>query len=305
MIMFCLASTAMAQQDALFSQYIFNGLMVNPAYAGSRGTLSATYYLRKQWWGFNGSPFTQNISIHSPIKHARNAIGGSVFYDQIGPTQTISVNANYAYMIPFEDVGTLSFGIQGGFSYFNNNLNNIRLTDQSDQAANVNNYTAILPNVGAGVYFFDEKWYVGFSVPEIITNSLVKKGWADQFQSRQDRIYLLSGGLMFPLNMHLKFRPSVLGRFTPGAPIQFDLNAHLLIRDRVWVGIGYRTQDAIIFNAAVEIADLFRIGYSYDMATTQLFSLQSGSHEFMIGFDLKHKFKQSTPLLHIDSPRYF
>lgn len=284
------------QQQTMYTQYMFNGLALNPAYAGSHGALSLTALTREQWSGLEGAPSTQTFAIHSPIKNKNISLGMVLLRDQIGVSKEHSVYGSYAYRIAM-DKGTLSMGLQVGFTSYREDLNDLLLLQRP--AADFQNYkSSFLPNFGAGLFYTSERFYVGFSVPRMLQNSIDQDNPVSF--AKEVRHYFLTGGYLFYLSKDLKLKPNFLLKVVEGAPIQLDLNANLLIKDLIWVGISHRF--GADWNAILELqlSKRFRLGYAYDFAsTTDLSAVQSGSHEFMLNYVFVK------PEQRMKSPRFF
>lgn len=280
----------------MYTQYMFNGLALNPAYAGSHGELSLTALTREQWSGLEGAPSTQTFAIHSPIKNKKISLGMVLLRDQIGVSKEHSVYGSYAYRIAMEK-GTLSMGLQVGFTSYREDLNDLLLlhrpaADFQDQKS------SFLPNFGAGLFYSSERFYAGFSVPRMLQNSIDQDNPVSV--AKELRHYFLTGGYLFYLSKDLKLKPNFLLKVVTGAPIQLDLNANLLIKDLIWVGLSHRI--GADWNAILELqmTRKFRLGYAYDFAsTTDLSAVQSGSHEFMLNYVFVK------PEQRMKSPRFF
>lgn len=277
-----------AQQEAMYSQYMFNTLAINPAYAGSRNTLSATALYRRQWVGIEGAPKTVTFSMDAPVSNKNLGLGLQIISDKIGVTSTTGINTSYAYKV-HTNRGTLSIGLQAGMNQYKGDFVSSNLENETDVPYKQNvNKTYF--NAGAGLYYSTSKWYVGLSSPQLLNNvSLVN-----------NRLHLfLAGGYVFPLGEDFKLKPSVLVKAVEGAPIEADFNANLWILDLVSVGAQYRTGADIAAMLEVQLLRQLRLGYSYDRSTTTLNNYNSGSHEIMIRFEFA--FEKDKIL----SPRYF
>ena len=289
-ICYSLFTTVNAQQDAQYSMYRYNGLYINPAYTGSREVVSMGASYRYQWVKIPGAPMTGSFAIHSPLKNERLAIGGIYTYDRIGVTQTNSANVSFAYRIP---VGKkkkikLCIGLSAGFDHYQAKLNDIATTDPNDPNFVGNNQSRWLPNVGFGMYVYSESFFVGASLPRLLTMKLNGKMGvtaSDQI-ARQYYHLLVSGGYVFNLGKKVKFIPSLLMKYQPiHAPVSFDFNATFVFIDRVWVGAAYRLNDSYNFMVAVNATRQLRIGYTYDLTVSALRRYTSGTHEVFLGFD--------------------
>lgn len=302
-ILILLPFLGQAQQDPQYSQYMFNGLVINPAYAGSRGFFSATLLAREQWMGLEGAPSTQSFSFHGTSRNRRNGYGFSLVNDKIGVTNNLNLNAAYALRILLGENSAISLGLQGSMTNYRANFNDVRLDygadpQITDPAFTGNEINRWLPNAGAGVYFQTPNFYLGASTPRIIQHDLTQNNGSGSI-AKQSPHYFFTTGAMFRLGDNVQLRPSVMAKYQPAAPWQFDLNVHFLFAERLWLGASYRTEDALIFMAELQITKQFRIGYAYDMTTSELSDYNNGSHEFMLGFDFD--FEKSKMV----SPRYF
>ena len=290
-----------AQQDAMFTQYMFNGLALNPAYAGTHQTMEFTALARDQWTGLEGAPSTQTFSMHSPLRNRSIGLGLMVIHDQIGITNQTGVFGSYSYRIKLANRGVLSMGLQAGFSFYNENLAELlpSLKSQIDPNFTGNEVNEFLPNFGAGLYYYTKQFYLGFSSPHLIRNKYYQTE-IPELESRQERHFLLNGGYVFDLNKSLKLKPSTLVKYVAGAPMEIDANLSLLIEETVWVGASYRSFAS--FNALLQInlSDKLQIGYAYDFATvTDLSKVQGGSHEIMLNYRIR------PPRTRMLTPRYF
>ncbi|MGI9543981.1 MAG: PorP/SprF family type IX secretion system membrane protein [Cyclobacteriaceae bacterium] len=294
----CLAYQGMAQQEVMFTQYMFNGLALNPAYAGSHESVSLTLLARDQWSGIDGAPNTQTFSIHSPINKKNIGLGLQVIRDKISVFNQIGVNASYAYRIPTEK-GKLSLGLQAGFTSYQADFTQLS-TDQGGSQVFGANVSKFLPNFGAGVYYYSKKYYLGFSIPQLISNGLNESVVGVDSDARQRRHYFLTGGYVFELNRNVKFKPNLLLKAVAGAPIELDVNGSFLFNDVLWLGLSWRSFADIDALLEVQLTPELLLGYSYDFAnTTDLRRVNSGSHELMLNYRLRYT--RRTML----SPRYF
>jgi len=295
-------TTANAQQEQMFTHYMYNTLAVNPAYAGSRDALTATALGRFQWVGFSGAPNSQNLTIHSPIASKNIGLGLSVLNQKIGPTNSTSVFADFAYRMQVAKNARLSFGIKGGFNSFSASLNDLNVQDNSDEsfARNVNG--KVMPNIGAGIYFNSTNFYAGFSSPSVLENKFYGTDTAIYANAAgQRRHWYFITGAMFELNPHLKFKPTALVKMVESSYMQVDITASFLMNDMFSLGANYRVGDGIGILAGVQISEQFMLGYSYDWSTgLQTGAYNAGSHEIMLRYDCIFN-KESK----IKSPRYF
>ena len=297
---FLTCNIAYAQQEAMYTQYMFNGLALNPAYAGSHEAVSMTFLAREQWTGVEGAPSTQTLSVHSPIKNKRIALGLNLIRDKITVFNQTGVNAVYAYRIPTEN-GTLSMGLQLGVTSYKADFQGLNIfpPDGDDPAFSQDVSKAML-NFGAGMYYYTNRFYLGFSVPQMINNSLSEDIVGFDSDARQERHYFLTSGYVIDVSGSVKFKPNVLFKVVGGAPVEMDLNANFLFSEVLWVGLSWRS--LADFDALLEfqVTDQLLLGYSYDFAnTTDLRRVNSGSHELMINYRLRYSKKK------VVTPRYF
>ncbi|TWW00274.1 type IX secretion system membrane protein PorP/SprF [Chitinophaga pinensis] len=289
-----------AQQDAMYSQYMFNMMGVNPAYAGSRGVLSATALYRRQWVGIDGAPETSTFSFDMATRDNKVGLGIQAFNDKIGIMRTTGFYGTYAYRIRFENEGSLAIGLQGGVSNFKADLTKVDLIDEDDQAF-AQNINVLLPCFGAGIYYNTDRFYAGFSIPNLVKSYLRKDAVyyrADVVAKKYMHFFFIAG-YVFDLNEDLKLKPSTLVKAVRGAPVQLDVNANLWIRDVISVGASYRTGDAICGLAEVQINDQFRLGYAYDHTISKLVKYNQGTHEIMLRYEFGWEKGR------VLSPRYF
>lgn len=291
---------AHAQQDAMFTQYMFNTLAVNPAYAGSRNVLSLTALHRNQWVGLKGAPKTTVFSADMPTWNNKIGLGFQAFNDEIGVTKSTGFYLTYAYRIRFSESGTLAIGLQGGVTNFRANLTEVKLTDNYDPnfAYNINSF---LPSFGAGIYYNTDKMYVGLSAPNLIKSYLRKDQYlysSDIIAQRFSHLFLM-GGYVFDLQNDFKLKPSFLVKYVSGAPIQADINAQLWIKDVISVGGSYRTDKSGAALLEIQATNAIRIGYAYDISNKALAAYNRGSHEIMLRYEFG--FEKGKIL----SPRYF
>lgn len=292
------ATCTQAQHPPMLSQYMFNGLVINPAYTGSRDVLSLTGLYRHQWAGFSGAPRTQSFMAHTPFKNPRNNVGLMAIHDRLGVSTHTMVNGTYAYRIDFgERKGRLAFGLQGGVSMIQDRWSEILTDEGNDDVFAADSPTFIVPRVGFGIYYDTRKWYVGVSTPFLLNY----KNSDYQLYVRNSinyRPYMATAGFLLRLNPDLMLKPSVLFKYLQNSPAEFDINANLIIKDAFWIGLSYRTGDAMVGLLEYQINPQLRIGYAYDYSITRLRNFNSGSHEIMLRYEFGYRVKAM-------SPRYF
>jgi type IX secretion system PorP/SprF family membrane protein len=290
-----------AQQDAQYTQYMYNTINVNPGYAGSRGVMSVFGLYRTQWVGLDGAPDTGAFSINTPIANSNLGFGLSVVDDRIGPITEDAISADVSYTVPMSDTYKLSFGVKGTANLFN--LDRSKLHPESDQTGQTDNllngYNSFSPNVGAGVYLHSNKFYLGLSVPNMLQTKRFSKDNKDIsiFVERMNG-YLI-GGYVFDIGSNLKFKPAFLAKAVQGAPLQLDLTGNFLINEKFILGAAWRWDAAVSLLAGFQINKSLLIGYGYDRETTKLSSFNKGSHEIFLRYEL---FKKPERIV---SPRFF
>ncbi|MEM8510406.1 MAG: type IX secretion system membrane protein PorP/SprF [Bacteroidota bacterium] len=282
-----------AQQLPQFTQYMFNTISVNPAYAGSREGLSLTALHRNQWAGLEGNPTTSTFSFHTPMNNERVGLGLSYITDKLGFESTNYVYGDFSYSIPVSFNARLSFGLKAGFT--NYRLENPDLNDPFFNA----NFNSWKPNFGAGLYLSTDRWYAGVSSPRILNTDLNE----GEFQALERNSYYAIGGLVLDLSLDIKFRPSVITKFTNGAPATYDITSSFLFYEKFWAGASYRFNDASNFGAFMDyqISRDIRIGYAYDLPTATIRPYSGGTHEVILIFEPKLIRKNNL----YKSPRYF
>ena len=297
-ILFC-AVAIYAQQDAMFTHYMFNTISINPGYAGSRDALTITGLHRQQWVGFDGAPVTQTVTAHSPVFRENIGLGLSFINDKIGPINMTSFFLDFSYTIKVTKTSKLAFGLKAGTNMMKDEINTLELDDPTDPAFDGSSIqNQFLPNFGAGLYYYTDRWYVGVSAPKLLENDF-DNGAGDA--AGEARHYFLIGGTYFNLNESLKLKPTTFLKLTNSAPMEIDLTATLIYKDRVWAGLMYRTGDAFGILAGVNITSQLAIGYSFDFSLpNRTFVNNGGSHEIMLRYDFF--FIDSKK---IRSPRYF
>ncbi len=294
-----ISATAQAQQHPMVSQYMFNGLLLNPAYAGSKDYVSTAALYRKQWVDFKGSPETQTISIHGPLKNRRMGLGFSILNDHIGVTNRTDFMGSYAYHIP-TGRGKLALGLQAGATYFRAKLTDLIYWDQDDEVFAADIQSNLLPNAGAGIYYYSRNFYAGLSVPQLLDYDPGKSLSFDIKQvPHQTRHYFLHTGYVIEASEDFKIKPSVLVKYVPNAPVEVDMNVNFLFNNIFWIGGSYRTNDAVVALVEYQLTRKLRLGYSYDFTLTELKNYSSGSHEIMLGYDFGYD------IMKMKTPRYF
>lgn len=296
---FCfVAFMSNAQQTEQSSLYMYNALYYNPAYAGSRNTLNATFLAREQWIGYDKAPSSQFVSVHTPVLNQKLGVGMHVNNDRLGARQKTAAYLDLAGSIRLNKRNDrLNIGMSAGVDSYTFGFNDLYAVDPNDPVA-ISNYSELLFNVGAGIYYYGDKHYMGLSVPMVLNQEADFSGVQSNITRRH---FILTGGYVFGLNSVVDFKPSTIVKFVPGAPLSFDLNASFLLYDKVWIGGMYRFNEGPGINASVVIKDQFTVGYAYDYPINELRTHQQGSHEIVLQFDFS-KYKKHGRTY---SPRYF
>ena len=289
------ASASFAQQDAQFTQYMYNTININPAYAGSRGVMSIFGLHRTQWVGLDGAPVTNAFSLNSPIGESNIGVGLSFINDRIGPTVENTISADVSYTIKTSESYKLSFGVKGTGNFFNLDASQLNPEQAGDQS--LVNYSKFSPNMGAGVYLHSDKSYVGLSVPNFIQTNRYDSDNVAIFKERIN--YYLIAGHVFDLSSDIKFKPALLTKVVTGSPLQVDMSANFMFFEKFVVGGAYRWDAAVSALAGFQVTDGLYIGYGYDMETTRLRTYNSGSHEVFLRYELFNNYNKIT------SPRFF
>ena len=293
-----LATAVRAQQETQHSMYFFNPVLLNPAYAGSQEAIQVTGTVRDQWTGLKGAPKTQVLSVHSPLRTENVGIGLTVLNDQLGVTKNTGLYADIAYSVKVNKKNNrLAFGVKLGMDFFRQDFSSLRVNDNTDALYTDGfNYKKNLFNVGAGVYYYGKRYYLGISTPRLVKNKIN----LDANQSAiQENHYYAFGGIVIKLNPAINMRPSFIVKYVNNAPLSIEGNLSFLFYDKIWIGAMYRHKAAAGLNIMYNINQNLRIGYAYDYQLTSLQKFSQGSHEIMLSYDLRSKAKG------FKSPRYF
>ncbi len=289
---------AHGQHSPLTSQYLFNGLLINPAYAGSRDALAANMTYRRQWAGFEGAPVTQMMSVHAPVGSRKIGLGALLYNDRIGVSSETGFFTNYAYRIPFKQ-GKLALGLGAGVTLLQARWADVALQDGSDASFASNSTGTVRPNFSTGAYYYNKKLFIGASLPFFLArrydadqDTWIVTNDASQYQP------MITGGCLIPLDRDFKLKPSALVRYQVGARPQADLNCNVIFRDKVWAGLSYRTNDAVVGMLEVLPTPQWRFGYAYDLGVSDLRTHHSGSHELMLQYEFGYRIR-------VRDPRYY
>jgi type IX secretion system PorP/SprF family membrane protein len=286
-LVFSLKENCLGQQHPMMSQYLFNGFIINPAYAGSQRPLSTIIHYRRQWWGFEGAPKTGLLAVDGMLPGNKNALGLIISNDKIGVTTESEAVLNYAFHFNVADRHRISLGLRGGISHYSANLTDLTLWDPDDEIYLNNISGRILPKAGFGAYYYSPKIFAGVSIPTLIAYDPGKHfnvdiGRASFFR----RHYFATTGFLAKINNETFIRPSVLIKYIPEAPLQADFTCSVLLMDALITGLTYRTGESVLVLVEFQIKNGLRIGYSYDLNFTKIATFSRGTHEAVIGWDL-------------------
>jgi len=293
-------SIASAQQAATYSQYMFNTLAINPAYAGSHDALSISALGRFQNVGLSGAPNTQTLSLHSPLVNSRVGVGLLIIHDELSVIGQTGVHFSYAYRLPVNrKKATLAFGLQGGMSMYNaqyTKLDSYSTNGNADPLFS-QNIRDQRPNFGAGIYYSTQKSYVGISMPSML-NNVFDRG-TEITTVYQNVPIILTGGHVFTLNRMLKLKPNFLFKMVDNKPVEFDINANMLFDEVIWFGLSYKSSKQLVMLTQFKVNDQLQIGYSYTVSMGPIRTVELGSHEIMLNYRFWFNKKG------VVSPRYF
>jgi type IX secretion system PorP/SprF family membrane protein len=295
------AALVRAQQDPMYSMYMWNMMNIMPGYAGSSDVLNVTALSRVQWAAIDGAPITHSLSAHSPIDKHKLGVGGSLVHDKIGRSTTTSAFADFAYRIRITKETRLAFGLKAGINHAAIANTQVENTDPNDPTFAADQSGRIAPNFGFGMYLWSRKGYFGISAPKLLQNYLGvmdSDGIVTRFHQEAIHIFL-AAGYVVPLGSMVKFRPSIMTRATEGAPLSTDLSANFFIQDRLSLGAGYRVGSSAVAMFSLQVNEQLRAGYAYDFGITTMIQRAPGAHEIMISYDPVYT-KQR-----VRSPRYF
>ena len=293
-----------AQQDAQYTQYMYNTQVVNPAYAGSRDALSFGLLYRTQWVGLDGAPKTATFTVNTPIGSLDNmGLGLSVVRDELGPAVESNVNIDYSYTINTSDDGELSFGLKAGLDLLDVDFTKLNIFDQTDPRFQNNIDNRLQPQIGAGVYYNTDRFYAGVSVPNFLTTKHFDEGSLANIEKETiaaERLhYFLIAGYVFDLSENVKFKPATLVKAVSGSPLQWDVSANFLINEKFTLGAAYRWSAALSGLVGFQASNEIFIGFGYDFQTTDLEDYSDGSYEVFLRFDVFNKPER------VLTPRFF
>ncbi|MGC6430326.1 MAG: type IX secretion system membrane protein PorP/SprF [Jejuia sp.] len=291
------SSLGIAQQLPQFTQYMYNTISINPAYAGSREALSIIGLHRSQWVGFDGGPITQTLSIHTPLRNDRIGLGLTFIEDDLGPENFSYLYGDFSYTIPTGQNGKLAFGIKGGFTSYSLDPDFRQSQSFDPQVRGVQDRWT--PNIGLGIYYHTNKFYLGLSAPRILNTD---RNTEEGFEALERISYYGIAGFVFNLSENVIFKPTTMVKATNGAPISIDLTGNILLYEKIWGGATYRINNetaALGGYLDFQISRQLRVGYSYEKPLSEIRRYTSGTHEVLLIYEFK--FLSSK----LKSPRYF
>jgi type IX secretion system PorP/SprF family membrane protein len=298
--MLLLGNELFAQTEPMYSQYMYNMLGVNPAYAGSREATSLNFFQRRQWVGLSGAPQTTSVSVDGAFNDNKLGWGVQAYDDKLGVEKADGVNAMLSTHIQVSDKGTLSGGLSVGLMNYRIDLMNVQGRYTPSDPAFYSNFNKWLPAVGLGIYYNTDKFYAGFSVPNVLKSRLTAFDVMNSGIQKVNSMHVFfTSGYVFDINEDVKIKPSTMIKAVGGAPIEADLNTNVWLRDVIGIGFSYRTGDAMVGMAEVQVNDNFRLGYAYDMTISPLKYYNNGSHEFMLRYEIGNNKSK------VKSTRYF
>ncbi len=277
-----LVTNLQAQQLQQYTQYMLNDLAINPAVAGKDNFADMRSNNRYQWVGMTDAPRTYMLTLHSPLKNRHMGLGTHIYTDIVGPTRRVGISLAYAYHIKIAEKTRLSLGLNAGIQQWGIDGHKLYLHDAGDDNLLTQYQTRIVPDFGAGIYVHNEKWYLGFSAPQLY-QSPIKLYPDGDHKGTLVTHFLLNGAYKFDINDDFKVEPSFLAKYANPAPIKVDVGVRVIYQEQVWLGVGYRHNDALTALVGFMYKNYLMIGYSYDFTTTNLKNYSSGTHELMLG----------------------
>jgi len=287
-----------SQQDPVYTQYMNNLLTIQPAYAGISGSLNITGISRAQWVGFEGAPNTNTLTINGPLRRFNVGLGLSIVNDKWGPIRQNGVYVDYAYRVKLRQDQFLSFGLKGGFNIYQAYLTDIVVNDPNDPVFAYDVNFKFLPNLGVGIMWHSDRFFLGVSSPKILKNRIQSQNSETVY--REVLHFYGMGGYVFFLSDVLKFKPTILYRWAERTPIFADFSGSFLLYDRVWIGATYRLKNSYGLIFQFNVNTQLKFGYSYDQTTFHPTQVNSGTHEFLISYDFIYSRRGRQVV-----PRYF
>jgi len=296
-----------AQQEAQFTQFMYNKLTLNPAYAGSAERPCISCIHRSQWMGLEGAPSSQALNFHLPMFKKRVGLGASILHDKIGPTNSYSFSLMYAYRMQIGK-GNLSVGLKGTLRSYQIAWEGLRTTHEGDGRIPMENVSRVFPNFGVGVYYENNKFFAGLSVPNLLNNDLSYAHFSNNTDfGKEFRHSYLMAGYLFEISKKLKFKPAVLAKYVANSPFDLDLNATFIFMDKIWLGTSYRLGgnansgigESIDFLMQYQLTKAIRAGISYDFTLSDIKDYTSGTVEIQLEYCIQPKDERWT------NPRFF
>jgi len=282
---------SMAQQLPQYTQYFLNDFVINPAVAGSKGAWIGQSNNRFQWVGIQDAPRTYVLSLHGPLNNEKMGLGAYLFTDITGPTRRTGFSASYAYHIRLTDDIKLGMGLTFGALQFQIDGSKITTQQTGDVAISNGNQSVVVPDAGAGLYAYSDKFFAGFSAPQLIGNEIQFFDDYDSPESRLSRHFFLMGGYNFQVMDDIVIQPSTFIKYVDPLPVQFDVTLRGIYKEIVWAGVSYRMDDAVGFMLGYTFQENLTFGYSYDVATSEIQNHTTGSHELMLGIRFRNRGK--------------
>ena len=283
LIIIPICSKLLGQQDPLYTQFMLNPYVINPAIAGTNNYYQIRSNHRFQWVGMKDAPITNTLSFYGPLEKQPMGVGGYIFSDVIGPTSITSVNGSYAYNYPLTDEIKISMGLTAGLMQYKIDGTKITFNDEETSTFIDGVETKFIPDAKVGVYLYSSMFHVGFAASQLINNKL-NIGQDPTGLSKLKSHFYLTGGYKYFINRDWAVEPTLILKTVLPTPPQLDFNARVLYQNMVWLGVGYRTGDALSVVFGYSYEDKIYFGYSYDLGLTEISNYHTGSHEIMIGF---------------------
>jgi len=280
---------SIAQPDPIFTNYMYNGQLINPAYAGIWEKVGFTALVREQWATINQAPLNEAISIHTPLKNEAIGLGLNIMNETFSREKKLSVMADYAYEINLTPQRHLRFGVKFGFTNYSNPLSDYQLypDGEYDSYFSQDIDLKFMPNFGVGAFLYQENYYIGLAVPRLIENDFIDNYQNYSTQAELRTMYLYGGYVFFldPFSNFI-FKPTLMVSASWNEPIHFDLAANLMIDERIWVGLMLRSGNAICATSQWFVTKKLRVGFATDITYNDIFPYQRGTYEFTLGFDI-------------------
>lgn len=277
-----LVGSMKAQQLPQYTQYMLNEMAINPAVAGKDNFADVRSNNRYQWMGITDAPRTYMLTLHSPLKNRHMGLGTHIYTDIVGPTRRVGISLAYAYHIKVAEKTFVSLGISAGIQQWGIDGHKLHLHDAGDENLLTQYQTKIVPDFGAGLYVHNDKWYLGFSAPQLYQSPIKLYEGGDNKGTLVTH-FLVNGAYKFKVNDDFEVEPSFMVKYASPAPVKLDVGARVIYQEQVWLGVGYRHNDAYTALLGFMYKNYLMIGYSYDFTTTNLKKYSTGTHELMLG----------------------